>query len=111
MFWAALMCTAITTEAGYLDAALLPHCSASVCLLQTFTADCPLWAKWLLWYPLYHCLPAVKHPELLCPDSGSVDVGGQVWFTRHQGSVKQLESVNLNEKRDTADIRRTKWSF
>lgn len=109
------MCTAIPTEAGYLDAldALLLLCSASVCLLQTFTADSPLWAKWLLWHPLYHGLPAVKHPELLCPDSGSVNVGGQIWFTKHQGSVKQLEglSVNLNEKRDTADIRRTKWSF
>lgn len=42
-----------------------------------------------------------------------MDVGGQVWFTKHQGSVKQLEglSVNLNEKRETADISRTKWSF
>lgn len=55
--------------------------------------------------------PAVKHPEVLHPGSGSVDVvGGQVWFTEHQGSVKQLEGphVHLNVKEDIADIRRTK---
>lgn len=110
------MCTAIPTEAGYLDAAPLPHCSASVCLLQTFTADTSSVGKvasLISSLPLPVCCGTAQHPELLCPDSGSVDVGGQVWLTKHQGSVKQLEglSVNLNEKRDTADIRRTKWSF
>lgn len=54
----------------------------------------------------------MKRPEVLHPGSVEV-VGGQVWFTKNQGSVKQLEGphVHLNVKGDTADIRRTKWSF
>lgn len=52
-------------------------------------------------------MPAAKHPRVLRP--GVLCSGWQVWVTRHQGSIKQLEGprVHLNVKGDTAERNQT----